>query len=236
MIYVQDPKRACVVRKRRHDMTSSKYQVTSIKMGGASFLTLLLATCYLLLPSAALADGAYCWCRNLENVCTNHSADQVAPPAAAGATMTTAQCNTFCTTQGEGSRNIHLDATYLGDTYCSNGDCGPGGSCPAAAPTANTPAPAVNAPVAAPIRLFNPLGAETDIPAFIGRGIRGVLGLIGAIALLMFIWGGISWMTAGGEGKRVENAKAIIKNSIIGLLLIFFSYSLIGVFFSFFSA
>lgn len=85
-----------------------------------------------------------------------------------------------------------------------------------------------------PIRLFNPLGAETDIPAFIGRGIRGVLGVIGAIALLMFVYGGVVWMTAG-DSKRVDDAKNIIKNSVIGLLLIFFSYSLIGIFFDLFT-
>lgn len=85
-----------------------------------------------------------------------------------------------------------------------------------------------------PIRLYNPLGADTDIPAFIGRGIRGVLGVIGAIALLMFVYGGVVWMTAG-DSKRVDDAKNIIKNSVIGLLLIFFSYNLIGIFFDFFT-
>lgn len=102
----------------------------------------------------------------------------------------------------------------------------------------STPAaPATPAsPAAGPIALYNPLGAETDIPAFIARGIRGVLGVIGAIALLMFVYGGIIWMTAGGEAKNVEGAKHIIKNAVIGLLLIFFAYNLIGIFFSFFRA
>lgn len=105
----------------------------------------------------------------------------------------------------------------------------------APAPTAAPVPPVVPVtPAAGPIALFNPLGAETDIPAFIGRGIRGVLGVIGAIALLMFVYGGIIWMTAGGEAKNVEGAKSIIKNSVIGLLLIFFAYNLIGIFFSFF--
>lgn len=93
-------------------------------------------------------------------------------------------------------------------------------------------APAV--PPTTVVRLFNPLGRDTDIPAFIGRGIRGVLGVIGAIALLMFVYGGVTWMTAG-DSKRVDDAKNIIKNSVIGLLLIFFSYNLIGIFFDFFS-
>lgn len=94
--------------------------------------------------------------------------------------------------------------------------------------------PAESVTTSGPIRLFNPLGADTDIPAFIGRGIRGVLGVIGALALLMFVYGGVVWMTAG-DSKRVDDAKNIIKNSVIGLLLIFFSYNLIGIFFDFFT-
>jgi hypothetical protein len=101
-------------------------------------------------------------------------------------------------------------------------------NCQAAA----TQAPAT--PSTTAIRLFNPLGHEVDIPAFLGRGIRGVLGVIGAVALLMFVYGGIVWMTAG-DSKRVDDAKNIIKNSVIGLLLIFFSYNLIGIFFDFFT-
>lgn len=84
------------------------------------------------------------------------------------------------------------------------------------------------------IRLFNPLGRDVDIPAFIGRGIRGVLGVIGGIALLMFVYGGVTWMTAG-DSKRVDDAKNIIKNAVIGLMLIFFSYNIIGVFFDLFT-
>ncbi len=98
----------------------------------------------------------------------------------------------------------------------------------------DVPADAAPTTTAATIRLYNPLGADTDIPAFIGRGIRGVLGVIGALALLMFIYGGVVWMTAG-DSKRVDDAKNIIKNSVIGLLLIFFSYNLIGIFFDFFT-
>lgn len=99
---------------------------------------------------------------------------------------------------------------------------------------ADTPSGDPTVSSSAPIRLFNPLGRDTDIPAFIGRGIRGVLGVIGAVALLMFVYGGVTWMTAG-DSKRVDDAKNIIKNSVIGLLLIFFSYNLIGIFFDFFS-
>ena len=47
---------------------------------------------------------------------------------------------------------------------------------------ADVPAGEAGATSSGPIRLFNPLGRDTDIPAFIGRGIRGVLGAVSARA------------------------------------------------------
>lgn len=88
----------------------------------------------------------------------------------------------------------------------------------------------------APVRLYNPLGSDVTVAQFIGRGVRAVVGVVGAVALLMFIYGGIVWMTAGGAEDRVKSAKNILKNSFIGILLIFFSYTIISIFFSFLSA
>lgn len=84
---------------------------------------------------------------------------------------------------------------------------------------------------AATIPLYNPLGTEIGVAEFINRAIRAVIGFIGALALLMFIYGGVMWMTAG-DSKRIDTAKQILKNSTIGLLLIFFSYSLVSVVFN----
>jgi len=88
---------------------------------------------------------------------------------------------------------------------------------------------------AASTELYNPLGSGVTLASFIGRGIRAVIGVIGAVALLMFIYGGIIWMTSGGSDERVTMAKNILKNATIGLLLIFFSYSIISIFFSIFA-
>lgn len=81
------------------------------------------------------------------------------------------------------------------------------------------------------VPLYNPLGSDIGVAEFISRGIRTVIGFIGALALLMFVYGGVTWMTAG-DSKRVDTAKEILKNSTIGLLLIFFSYSLVSIVFS----
>jgi len=90
-------------------------------------------------------------------------------------------------------------------------------------------------PLPEPVQLYNPLGTDVTVTQFIGRGIRAVIGIVGALALLMFIYGGITWMTAGGSQERVTSAKNILKNSFIGILLIFFSYTIISIFFSFFN-
>jgi len=212
-------------------------------------VVLLAASCSLLLVSPAFAAGNYCWCRDsASGACSNYRGDRV---PVGGATHTAddpfsqADCNAYCSSlsssAGHAVSAVSWDATYRATEICAAGasyGCTVGqASCSASAGSGTTPATgATTPPPSPPIHLYNPLGANTDVPAFIGRGIRGVLGVIGAVALLMFIYGGVTWMTAGGDAKRVEGAKSIIKNSVIGLLLIFFSYSLIGVFFSFFSA
>ncbi len=74
------------------------------------------------------------------------------------------------------------------------------------------------------IKLINPLGT-LSAPEIIGRIIKAVLGIVGSIALLMFIYGGFMWMTAAGEAKRVEKGKQTLTWATIGLATIFFAYA-----------
>lgn len=46
-----------------------------------------------------------------------------------------------------------------------------------------------------------------------------IIGVI--IAVLFLAWGGIKWITAGGDPKGADAAKTIIKNGIIGLVVLF---------------
>ena len=83
--------------------------------------------------------------------------------------------------------------------------------------------------------LHNPLGDGSTFTSIIARVIKGVIGIVGSIALLMFVYGGIRYMTSGGSEEGVKESKAILKNATIGLLLIFFSYTLITIFLSAFN-
>lgn len=60
----------------------------------------------------------------------------------------------------------------------------------------------------------------TDIRITIANIIRVFLGFLGITAIVIILYGGYIWMTAGGNAERVEKAKKILINGAIGLLII----------------
>ncbi|HLC69986.1 MAG TPA: Ig-like domain-containing protein [Patescibacteria group bacterium] len=72
-----------------------------------------------------------------------------------------------------------------------------------------------------------PLGLpSTDIRIIIARIIRAALGLLGIILLVIIIYAGFLWMTAGGNDEQIGKAKNIIKNGVIGLIIIMSAYAI----------
>jgi hypothetical protein len=50
---------------------------------------------------------------------------------------------------------------------------------------------------------------------------------LGGVAFLIFlIWAGIEWLTAGGDKTRLETAKKMIYNALIGLVILIASYAI----------
>ena len=74
--------------------------------------------------------------------------------------------------------------------------------------------------------LTNPLG-ENSPEIVIANVINTVFGIVGSLALLMFIYGGLTWMTSAGNKDSVDKGKNIIKWAAIGLVIIFSSYALV---------
>lgn len=58
----------------------------------------------------------------------------------------------------------------------------------------------------------------------VGDVIGIVLSFVGVIFLLLIIYGGISWMFSAGNEQKVDKAKKIIINAVIGLIIVFASY------------
>lgn len=48
-----------------------------------------------------------------------------------------------------------------------------------------------------------------------------LLGIVGSVTLIMFIYGGIIWMTSAGNSERVQKGKSIFIGSLVGLAIIF---------------
>lgn len=76
--------------------------------------------------------------------------------------------------------------------------------------------------------LENPLGSVDSIPGLIGRLIKVLLGISGSVALLMFVWGGFQYLVSAGDPKKVEKGKETLKNAVLGIFIILFSYAAIG--------
>ena len=70
---------------------------------------------------------------------------------------------------------------------------------------------------------------ETSSPAdIVGQIIGVVLSLIGVIIFAYLVYGGFLWMTAGGNSKKVEDAQGIIKNTIVGLIVVVSAYAIVS--------
>ena len=74
------------------------------------------------------------------------------------------------------------------------------------------------------------LSAKDVFPNF-GKLLSSVVGFAlaaaGLIFFFMLVWGGIRYMTAGGDDKSIMAARQTITNAIIGLLIIVSSFVII---------
>ncbi len=74
------------------------------------------------------------------------------------------------------------------------------------------------------------LGAkdDDDLKGKIASIINIVLGFLGIVALVMIIFAGFKWMTAGGNEETVKEARGNIKNAVIGVAVVFMSFIVVN--------
>ncbi len=182
--------------------------------------------------------GNYCWCMQpteatgTETRCTLH---RDTPRTIGGQVVripltSREECNTLCASITAGTRTgsaKQYQTTYR--NYSGSPDCSAAVGATEESSSASAQRPSTPAPT---IRLFNPMAGASTIVDIINRVINMIMGTVGAGALLMFVYGGIKWMTAGGDSKNVADAQMILKNATLGILLLMFSYTIIATFFS----
>ncbi len=65
-----------------------------------------------------------------------------------------------------------------------------------------------------------------DLRMVIVRIIQIFLSVITLLLMVYILWAGFRWMTARGDTKTVDEAKAQIKNAIIGIIIILASWGI----------
>lgn len=72
-----------------------------------------------------------------------------------------------------------------------------------------------------PAELIGPEGIFNQITSV-------ALGVIGAVSVIMLIWGGLRYIISGGDSKKITDAKNTILYAIIGLIIAILSYAIIN--------
>ena len=67
--------------------------------------------------------------------------------------------------------------------------------------------------------------ADTMI-TIIGKVIRVLLSFVGVILVMIIIYAGFLWMTAGGNEEQVKKAKAWLTNAVVGLVIALSAYAI----------
>ena len=85
----------------------------------------------------------------------------------------------------------------------------------------------VGASGAGSVQIAEALGANPtqNLTLTVARIIRQFLGLLGIVAVVIVVWGGFEWMTAGGAEENVGKAKQRILQGVIGLALILSAFA-----------
>lgn len=66
----------------------------------------------------------------------------------------------------------------------------------------------------------------SDLPIFIGNIINVFLSLLGVIFVLYTVYAGWLWMSDQGEGKKAQKAKDMLRQAVVGMVIIIAAYAI----------
>lgn len=86
----------------------------------------------------------------------------------------------------------------------------------------------VDDPTVSGISIKNPIGTN-DFTTLVQNVLKWVLSVVGGVALLMLIYGGMLYISSAGDQKQAEQGKKVVTWTILGLVVILLSYSIMRV-------
>ncbi len=75
----------------------------------------------------------------------------------------------------------------------------------------------------------NICGSTSCVATVVGAVINILLGLMGVALVGYILYAGFLWMTAGGEDKQTESARDMVRNAVIGFVIMGASYTMASV-------
>lgn len=64
------------------------------------------------------------------------------------------------------------------------------------------------------------------LPQLIGKIINIFLSILGVLFVVLMVYGGYLWMTSFGNSQKVDKAKELIIDAVIGLIIIMLAYAI----------
>lgn len=79
------------------------------------------------------------------------------------------------------------------------------------------------------IQIENPLHiGSVNVQVILGKVLDPVIGVVGALALGVFVYGGYMWLTSAGNEEKVKKGTQAIIYAVVGLFLIFAAYGILS--------
>jgi cbb3-type cytochrome oxidase subunit 3 len=94
---------------------------------------------------------------------------------------------------------------------------------PASAETKNTS----NVFFTDPLNLGNETSPQGTVQNAVVHVLSFILGFIGVMTFIIFVYAGFTWMLARGNDKQIETAKNTMFWAAIGILIVFGSYAIL---------
>ncbi len=74
--------------------------------------------------------------------------------------------------------------------------------------------------------VYNTNEEEASLTLIIARFIRSLFGLLGIGMVILTVFAGFQWMTAGGDPGKVDGAKKLLVNATIGFAIIMMAFAI----------
>lgn len=70
------------------------------------------------------------------------------------------------------------------------------------------------------------IGGQAGLSQYLALILKSFLSLMGIIFIILIIYAGFTWMTAGGDEQKVSKAKSTIGRAAIGLFIVLAAYAI----------